>query len=97
LDAHGAFNMFGHPLDDDGDTKIEADEKPNSNGGFNDPPTFNLGRWNLSLPPHLPTTLLNIADVNSFLAGALGSPARPPMFNGEPAFFTNGGVCPWPP
>jgi len=97
LDAHGAFNMFSHPLDDDGDTKIEDNEKPNSNGGFNDPPTFNLGRWNLSLPPHLPATLLNIADLNSVLTGALGSPARPPMFHGELAFYTNSGTCPWPP
>jgi hypothetical protein len=97
VDAHGAYNMFGHALDDDGDTTIESNENPNSNGGPNDPPTFNVARWNLSLPPHLRTTLINIQDLNAILAGAFGSPARPPMFLGGYAFFTNSGQCPWPP
>jgi hypothetical protein len=96
VDAHGAFNMFSHPLDDDGDTIIESGEDPDSNGGVNDPPTYNLRRWNLQLPPHDPGTQINIGDLNSLIAGGVGSGARPPMFGGQQVFFTGGGMCPWP-
>jgi hypothetical protein len=88
----GAFNMFGHDLDDDGDTVIETTEDPGAPGG----PTFNVARWNLQLPPHATDTTINIGDLNALITGAVGSPARPPMFNGQQAFFTAGGMCPWP-
>ena len=80
-DGHGTFNKFGHPLDDDGDTVIDAA----------------MARWNLQMPPHAASTLINIGDLNALITGAAGSPARPPMFGGQQAFFTNGGMCPWPP
>jgi hypothetical protein len=96
LDAHGAFNMYGHPLDDDGDAVIESSEDPDSDGGVNDPPTYNVRRWNLQLPPHLAATKIDIGDLNSLYTGVVGSGARPPMFNGQIAFYTSGGMCPWP-
>jgi hypothetical protein len=80
-DGHGVFNKFSHPLDDDGDTVIDAA----------------MARWNLQTPPHDATTLINIGDLNSLINGAEGSGARPPMFGGQQAFFTSGGMCPWPP
>jgi hypothetical protein len=91
----GAFNMFGHDLDDDGDTVIETTEDPGAPGG----PMFNVARWNLQLPPHLAATTINIGDLNSLFNGVIGSGARPPMFSdtGAVAFFTGGGMCPWPP
>jgi hypothetical protein len=89
----GAFNMFGHNLDDDGDTMIESAEDPGAPLG----PTYNVARWNLQVPPHTATTSINIGDLNSLITGAEGSPARPPMFGGLQAFFTSGGMCPYPP
>jgi hypothetical protein len=95
----GAFNMFGHDLDDDGDTIIESSEDPGAPGG----PTFNVRRWNLQTPPHVATTEINIGDLGALITGAAGSGARPPMFGGGAlgpgggfAFFTNGGRCPFP-
>jgi hypothetical protein len=80
-DGHGTFNKFNHPLDDTAPMGIDTA----------------MARWNLQLPPHLLTTQINIADLNSLLWGAEGSPARPPMLFGQLAFFTNGGQCPFPP
>ena len=80
-DGHGTFNKFGHPLDDDGDTVIDTA----------------MARWNIQTPPHTSSTAINIGDLNSLITGAAGSPARPPMFGSQQAFFTNGGMCPWPP
>ena len=87
-DGHGTFNKFNHTLDDDGVLGIDSD----------------MARWNLSVPPHLASTAINIADLNALITGAPGSPARPPMFNGLLAFFTDpdgagplvSGECPWP-
>jgi hypothetical protein len=80
-----SYNKFNHTLDDtapfDGVSGIEA----------------LMARWNLATPPHTGTTVINIADLNVLLNGAVGSPARPPMFGGLQAFFTGGGVCPYPP
>jgi hypothetical protein len=81
LRPDGSFNKFNHQLDEDGDTVIDAA----------------MARWNLQTPPHLATTEINIGDLNALITGAAGSPARPPMFGGQQAFFTSGGVCPWPP
>jgi hypothetical protein len=89
----GAFNMFGHNLDDDGDTMIETAEDPGSPGGA----TYNVARWNLQVPPHTGTTAINIGDLNALITGSAGSPARPPMFGGQIVFFTNGGLCPFAP
>ena len=56
-----------------------------------------MARWNLQAPPHEASTQINIGDLNALLTGAVGSGARPPMFGGLTAFFTNGGMCPWSP
>ncbi|HLC28549.1 MAG TPA: hypothetical protein VJL07_03785, partial [Dehalococcoidia bacterium] len=93
-DGHGVFNMFGHALDDDGDTVIETNEDPPGEPGVQ---AYNVARWNLQTPPHVATTAINIGDLNSLITGAEGSPARPPMFGGLQEFFTSGGMCPYPP
>jgi len=81
LRLDGSFNKFNHQLDEDGDTVIDPA----------------MARWNLQTPPHVATTEINIGDLNALITGAAGSPARPAMFGGQQAFFTNGGMCPWPP
>jgi len=91
VDAHSPFNKFNHPLDDWGTGGPSGGMPPD---GIID---AEMARWNLQTPPHLATTLINIGDLNSLITGAVGSPARPPMFGGQQAFFTNGGQCPWPP
>jgi len=90
VDAHSAFNKFSHPLDDWGAGGPGGGMSPD---GTIDP---EMARWNLQMPPHAATTAINIGDLNSLITGAAGSPARPPMFNGQQAFFTDGGMCPWP-
>jgi len=70
-DGHGAFNKFNHPLDDDGNTAIDAA----------------MARYNLQTPPHEASTQINIGDLNALLTGAVGSGARPPMFGGAQAFY----------
>ena len=73
------------------------------NGSFNkfghpvpDPDDSNIARWNL-----LPDAIVNIGDLNALNPAVLAPTARPPMFGGQPAFFTdvgNGvGGCPFPP
>jgi hypothetical protein len=52
----------------------------------------NEERWNL----HVDGTI-NIADLNALSPGVNSPTSRPPMFGGQPAFFTNGGQCPYPP
>ncbi len=51
----------------------------------------NAERWDIE-----PNGNINIGDPNS-LTAPLSKTARPPMFGGGLAFFTNGGLCPWPP
>jgi hypothetical protein len=79
-----SYNKFNHTLDDtapfDGVSGIEAP----------------MARWNLANPPHTGTTAINIGDLGALINGGVPSPARPPMFGGLPAFFTSGGLCPWP-
>jgi hypothetical protein len=89
VDAHSAFNRFSHPLDDWGVGGPGGGMSPD---GTIDP---EMARWNLALPPHLPATLINIADLNALITGAVGSGARPPMFGGAQAFYA--GPCPWTP
>jgi len=61
-----------------------------------DPDDSNIARWNL-----LPDAIVNIGDLNALNPAVLAPTARPPMFGGQPAFFTdvgNGvGGCPFPP
>lgn len=56
-----------------------------------DNPAWNVQRWDL-----VPDGVIDIADMNALNPVVLNPTARPPMFGGLPAFFTNGGVCPWP-
>ncbi len=89
----GPFNTFGHNLDDDGDTIIEDAEDPAPIG----PPFFDVHRWNLDLPPHLAATKIDIGDLNAINPGVDAQTSRPPMMGHGPAFFTNGGQCPFAP
>ena len=57
-----------------------------------DDPT--IGRWNLRQPAD---ATINIADLNRLNPGVNTTMARPPMFGGQQAFFTNGGLCPYLP
>lgn len=93
-DGHGTFNKINHPLDDDGDTVIESNEDPPTEP---DVQSYNLRRWNLQLPPHDPATNIDIGDLNALNPATIAATARPPMLSGQPAFFTNGGLCPFPP
>lgn len=69
------------------------------NGSFNkfghavpDAQDASIARWNLD-----PNSAINIGDMNAINPAVLAPTARPPMFGGQPAFFTNAGLCPWPP
>jgi hypothetical protein len=53
-----------------------------------------VGRWDLRQPTN---GVIDIADLNRLNPGVNTNMARPPMFGGQPAFFTNLGQCPWPP
>jgi len=81
LRGDGSFNKFNHPLDEDGNTVVDQ----------------TMARWNLQLPPQVSATVINVGDLNTLITGAVGSPARPQMSGGQPAFFTNSGQCPFPP
>ncbi len=85
----GDFNSFVFPL--------------RANSSFNkfghpvpDPDDANIARWNLD-PEGASATIINIGDLNAINPAVLAPTARPPMFGGQPAFFTNGGKCPLPP
>jgi Zn-dependent metalloprotease len=93
-DGHGFFYRFGHPLDDDSDTVIESSEDPPAEPGVQ---SYNVRRWNLQQPPHDPATKIDIGDLNALNPAVATASARPPMFGGQPAFFTNGGQCLFPP
>jgi hypothetical protein len=83
-DGHGKFNKFNHPLDDTipPDSVIDAA----------------MARFNLDLPPHETTTVINIGDLGGINPANQARTARPAMALGEPAFFlANGGQCPWAP
>ena len=85
----GDFNSFLFPL--------------RGNGSFNkifhpvpDPDDANVARWDLQ-----PSNAIDIGDLNALNPAVMAPTARPPMFGGQPAFFTNAGagvgVCPLPP
>jgi hypothetical protein len=80
-DGHGSFAKFGHPLDD-----------TTPPDGTIDP---TMARWNLqNSAADGPTTAIGIGDLNALVTGPAGSPARPPMLGGQPAFAM---TCPFPP
>jgi hypothetical protein len=41
--------------------------------------------------------VIDIGDLNATSPAVTAPTARPPMFGGQPAFFTNSGQCPYPP
>ena len=72
-----------------------------SDGSFNkfghsvpDPRDAAIGRWNLRQPSN---GVIDIADLNRLNPAVNTSIARPPMFGGQQAYFTNGGQCPYAP
>ncbi len=92
-DSHGAFNKFGHPLDD-------------ANNGTGMPPPDGLAdplmaRWSLDT---VGAGIIDIGDLNAINPAVLAATARPPMFFGMPAFFADAdgpgqlqtAECPWP-
>jgi glucose/arabinose dehydrogenase len=88
-DAHNAlnigdYNSFLFPLRGDGSLNKFGHAVPD----VNDP---NLARWDLDA-----NNVVSIGDLNALNPAVRASTARPPMFGGLPAFFTNGGQCPWP-
>ena len=88
VDAHGPFSYFGHTLDDDGDTVIETAEAPNSNGGPDDPPTYNVARWNIDVQPLItPATQINIGDLIALNPAVNAPTSHPPMFCGQAGFL----------
>ena len=53
-------------------------------------------RWNLNAAG-AGASAINIADLNALNPAVNAPTARPPMFGGQLAFFTNAGLCPGPP
>ncbi len=85
----GDFNSFTFPLRGNGSFNKFGHPVPDAQ----DP---NIARWNLDSAGAGATTI-DIGDINAINPAVLASTARPPMFGGQPAFFTNGGQCPFPP
>jgi hypothetical protein len=79
------FASFIFPLRTDGSFRKFGHPVP-------DPDDASIARWNLD-----PNAVINIADLNALNPGVNSPTSRPPMFGGQPAFFTNGGVCPFTP
>ena len=79
------FNSFLLPLRGDGSFNKIGHPVP-------DPQDANIARWNLQVDG-----TINVGDLNALNPGVDAATSRPPMFGGQPAFFTNGGVCPFPP
>ena len=83
-DGHGISNYFGHSVPDVDINGPPDDSRPNAE------------RWNLD-QQGAGAVWIDVGDMNAINPGVNASTSRPPMFGGEPAFFTNGGQCPWPP
>jgi subtilisin-like proprotein convertase family protein len=85
----GDFGSFLFPLRGDGSFNKITHAVP-------DPSDATIGRWNL-----LVDGTINIGDLNALNPAVNAPTSRPPMFGGQPAFFTNMGsgvgVCPFPP
>jgi len=98
----------GWPADLTGDNKLNIADftsfvfplRPDSSFNyFNhtvpDPSIVGEERWNLDIASG--AGLINIADLNALNPAVNAPTSRPPMFGGQPAFFTNLGQCPWAP
>jgi hypothetical protein len=84
----GDFNSFTVPAGaNDGHGTFNYFGHPVPDAG-----RVNEQRWNLQVDG-----AINIADLNALSPGVNAPTSRPPMFGGQPAFFTNGGQCPGPP
>jgi hypothetical protein len=59
-----------------------------------DPEDSTIGRWNLRQPAN---DVIDIADLNRLNPGVNTTQARPPMWEGEIAFFIFGGACRYSP
>jgi hypothetical protein len=85
----GDMNTFLFPLRADGSFNKFDHPVPDAN----DP---NIGRWNLQVDGSI-----NIGDLNALNPAVTSPTSHPPMFGGQPAFFTDAGsgigVCPYPP
>lgn len=79
------FHSFMFPLRQNGSLNKMHHTVP-------DPSDPALVRWDLDGDNEV-----TIADLNALNPATLASTARPPMFGGQPAFFTNIGQCPFPP
>lgn len=98
----------GWPADLIGDNKLNIADftsfvfPPRPDGSFNyfnhtvpDPNIVGEERWNLDIASG--AGLINIADLNALNPAVNAPSSRPPMFGGQPSFFTNLGQCPYPP
>jgi hypothetical protein len=85
----GDFNSFLFPLRGDGSFNKIGHPAP-------DPQDVNIARWNLQVDG-----TINVGDLNALNPAVIAPTSRPPMFGGQPAFFTNVGNgvggCPFPP
>jgi len=82
----GDFNSFIFPNGpDDGHGVFAYFGHPVPDAG-----RVNEERWDLS-----PNAMIDIGDINALNPMVTAASARPPMFNGQQAFFA--GACPWPP
>ena len=79
------FNSFLYPLRGDGSFHKLGHSVPDAQDA-------SISHWNLE-----PNGLISIGDLNALNPGVIAPTSHPPMFGGQPAFFTNGGRCPWPP
>jgi hypothetical protein len=95
----------GWPADLTGDNRLNVADFASfifplrPNGTFNkighpvpDPEDTAISRWDLD-----PGGAITVADLNALNPGVDAPTSRPPMFGGQPAFFTNLGLCPWQP
>jgi hypothetical protein len=86
----GDFNSFIFPLgvnDGHGTFAYYAHTVPDAG-------RISEERWNLA-SMGASAIVIDIGDINSLNPGVSAPTSRPPMFNGQPAFFA--GACPWPP
>ena len=79
----GDFNSFLFPLRGDGSFNKFGHPVP-------DPQDASIARWDL-----LPGSVINIGDLGALNPAVDAPTSRPPLFGGQPAFFANGGLCPF--
>jgi len=95
----GDFNGFTAPLRPDGTFNMYGHTVPDPD------PSYDTERWNLD-QQGAGAGVINIGDMNAINPGVNASTSRPPMFGGQPAFYTDldgpygplwYGECPYPP